>query len=450
MSEGGSGTSRAWEHQPGSAWLTSLAGNFAVGIAALVSGGALARGLKPDGRGLVAEAMLWPTLLIATTSVVNLQALTYFAARVGRRSVPAGLLASAMLSLVMMPAAVAINYLVLGAAGKQSLLAANIYVMHIPFSLALTCFAAPVLAEGRLAAYWSIRIFTAAAGAVAVLLLIAIHRLTPSNYMVSVVLVNVLAAVFAAFAMGRAGMGAFRVERPLITDIVRFGSKVIIVATPSQIRQRLDLMMMSVLFSSASLGLYATAIAWAAIVGMAGVGLSTTMFSRSVAAGGGTPRDLSALLIQYRRACVVIAVTGLVLAGAAPLGMWMVFGREFLPAAVPAMILCIGAVISSATGLLDELARGIGRPGMPVIPETIGAVVAAALLALLLLPLQAIGAALVSVIGQSVVMYAFVIRFAEKFCVDRLQLLPNAEDLRAVYVIARSGVTRMFGRRERS
>src|ERR1700742_2525621 len=92
--------------------LRTLFTNSVLTIFGLINSVLLSRGLGPDGRGEVAAAMLWPTLLVYLSSLGLITAIMYFAAL--PESKPQVIFANALwLGLVQGATAILVGFAVL-------------------------------------------------------------------------------------------------------------------------------------------------------------------------------------------------------------------------------------------------------------------------------------------------------------------------------------------------
>ena len=81
----------------------------------------------------------------------------------------------------------------------------------------------------------------------------------------------------------------------------------------------------------------------------------------------------------------------------------------FIPAVLPAILLCFGSIILTLTLALHEIAGGLGHPGVGIPAEIAAMCVGFLLLLVLLRPSGAIGAAIASIAGYGTALIVLVV-----------------------------------------
>jgi O-antigen/teichoic acid export membrane protein len=105
------------------------------------------------------------------------------------------------------------------------------------------------------------------------------------------------------------------------------------------------------------------------------------------------------VVTQFRIASAIILLLGFAGTLVTPWGINLLFGAEFAPAILPAMILSVATSVANIKLLLLETSRGLGEPAIGIGAESLGLLVTVVLLALLLPTWGAAGAAVTSLVS---------------------------------------------------
>lgn len=385
------------------AWIVSATGNLAVRMSGLLSGIVLARVLGPAGRGIAAEAVLWPTVVLASGAIINFQTVTYFSSRFGRRGAQACLFVAILVAMLLLPAAWAVNWLALGATGKPSLWTANIYACVLPFSVVSGVFSAALLSEGRLAAFWASRGLAGVLTFVGTLAFALTGKLTPSAYAGAAVVGTIVALLASALSQRTTPLTLSVPAWTTAKAVVAYGAATTLVFMPSQLNFRLDQLLMSLMKSESSLGHYTVAVAWSSTLSVIGAGVAAVVLAQSTRVPLTDPAAMRLMVRRIRLTALLIAAGGVIAALSAPVAVPLIFGRDFRDAVYPAVILSLASIPFYFSGVLHEYARGLGFPRLGVLPEFVGLAVSAVALPLLLRPYGGVGAALASLLSYSTV-----------------------------------------------
>jgi O-antigen/teichoic acid export membrane protein len=428
-----------------SPWVVALVANLLIGFLGIVTSSLTARGLGPTGRGILVAAMLWPSLVISLGALINTQSVAYFWAKTKSSgdyatTWTASLVLLGLLTLVLLPMAWLVNWLTLGWQSQASLKAANLYAWTIPVSLLSGCLVAIFLAEQRIATFWGVRI----ASAVLYLVLLVVLFLT-GNFKVLNCVLGLLVSVagttlFALLMYLRNFDATLSWNAGLVKSLATYGAKINLSGFPYQLNVRLDQLLMSLLLPEEALGYYAISVAWSSMLSFVGGGVSTVMLSRSVVADCHDRRHLFNLLTQFRLVSVLIVVLGVGTLIVTPIGLPLLFGSDFKPSILPAMILCLASVVLNVNVVLHELTRGLGFPELGIRAEMVGLLVAAPLLALLLPLWQGIGAAVVAIISRTFALGVLIHLFVRKIDVPvSVFVIPTRSDWVHVQAWLKSG-----------
>ena len=296
-------------------WILSPAANAFIGLLGLLTATMLARALGPEARGILAEAMLWPTLVLTAGSLVNLQTIVYFwskARPAGATSSVLGvsLALAAILTLALAPAAAIVNYAALGAAGKASYALANLFVLSIPLALFSFTFLSPFLAEDRAGAYWILRV-TAPALCLFGISVLAVRHDGQLRHYIFVILGASAVQVLAGLSLASALLLRRPTwDSPLFRRTLGFGLRTNLTTLPYQINLRIDQFFVSGLLSPADLGQYTVAFTWSSVLSFIGGGLSVAVLARATQVSAADTGAMRALFRRFRLVCACLVVMG--------------------------------------------------------------------------------------------------------------------------------------------
>lgn len=413
------------------AWVLSAAGNLAVRLAGLLSAIVLARSLGPAGRGVVTEAILWPTIIVSCGAVMNVQASTFLSARYGTRGARASLQLALLAGLVLLPLSLATNWLVLGARDKASFASANLYAVIIPITMLANAFAGSLLARDRVAEFWTSRALPGLLTATATVALAAAAGLSPIAFVWASVLSAGITLVWMTWRQ-RATIGDLR-SHPgsLRVEALQYGGTIAMVMLPYQLNLRLDQLLLSLMSTEQALGLYAVATAWSSMLSVVGSGFSTVVLAHSARVEERDEASTAMLFRKVRLAMSLVVIAGVVAAVAAPLGIPLLYGSAFKGAIAPALVLCAASVPLYINIVLHDFTRGLGHPEVGIVPEVAGLVVNVGFLVTLVPRFGPLGAAIASLISYTLVCLIMMPRIVAKVPGSTLaMLLPSAADMR--------------------
>lgn len=415
----------------------SMAGNLVWRLFGLAATVVLAHTLGPVGRGIVAEAVLWPTLIVTSLAPLNFQAATYFASRYGSKGAQACLVVAIAGALVLLPLLWTVNWFALGSIGKPSYYSSNIFAVALVIELVGTVFIGAFLAEGRVTAYWVFSSMPTAVSTLAVIMLAVTNKLHAATYASASVFGAAFATLTSGLAQRTVGKTLVMPEGNLTKAVAVYGTTSAVVLIPYQLNVRLDQLMLSLISTPAALGQYAVAIAWASSLSVIGAGFSTMVLTRSAQLELADQTALQGALRELRLVFVVVALGGIGASLAAPIGIPVLFGSSFRDAVGPGMILCLASAVLYANAALRDFARGLGFPGLVGWPAVFGLVVSWASLVVLLPKYGASGAAASTLAGFSATWVVLVWQTARLVPgISVLALVPSSTD---VYDVMSSG-----------
>lgn len=380
-------------------FLTSL-----VTIAAATGAGILvARALGPEGRGHYAAIMAWFGVSLVVGEFGQSASVTYHVARWPARA--AAQLASARTLMVLTGSAVAMaGILASGFLGDGQREVVWAYRITFVGSLINSVFAPYVYAMQAV----SIRSWNWIRAVQPLAYIILVGALYAAGQLflvplaaVLIVSVTVQGMVAAAVCLRR-GLSGGRVNRKDLASLTRYGAAQSVSSVPAAFNSQIDKLTLSRVADPAGLGQYAVASSVVALGAPIASAIGSVVFpwlSRSDVA------SRSRRVVE--RKSIVVTMVGLTLSGAtlAALGPWLipvVFGADFSDAALLVWWLIPFVVFKFTSGVVGDLLRARGRPGLVAVAEWSGVAVTAVVIALLIPVLGLVGAAVAAAAGQAV------------------------------------------------
>jgi len=389
----------------------------------------LSRWLGPAGRGEVAAAMLWPTLLVYLSSMGLIAGILYFAAL--PESKPQAIFANGLwLGLTQGAVAILIGFValpwLLRSQAGSVVAASKMFLVIIPIAL-ITQYGVSILqGRMRIAAFNWLRLIVPAGYLSGTCILIVLGRLTLSNIILLLVLFHATGLAAGLVALWRAGVRlSLGVDGLLAKRMLKYGAKVHVGSVSGLANSSLDQVLMAALLPSRYLGLYVAA------VGASGVAQvfsqAVQMVSTPSIAQRESVEERTALLrAVFRRYWILSLPLAVALAAILPFGIPIIFGADFKDAIWAAEILLIGSLLIGARDVLSGGANALGDPwlGSKAQLWAMGATVI--LLCALLPVLGIIGAAIASAtacaVQLGVIVYglrvSYAIPSAELFRID--------------------------------
>jgi O-antigen/teichoic acid export membrane protein len=362
-----------------------------------------ARLLGPEGRGQLATAMVWALLITAVGTMGVPQALTYRAARdpasVGRIFGTAlALLASQTLGVLLVGHWVIGR--VLGGSSAQTLWTTRLYLLSVPSSLLIAYLS--TLAQGlqRFSLCNGLRVLGAAGYPLGLVLAVPLGARLDS-------VIPILVA--SQSAAGAAALAVFLVRvRPEMSasvaearGLLAWGLQTFWGSLCWNANARLDQCLLSALVPMRDLGQYAVAVSYAGLLFSMSGGFALLLFP-AVAAEASRGRERIGRTLMAN--LVVTGIAAVLMAGACPVILPLLFGQAFREAVPVAHVLLAASVVLGANYVLSDGLRGLGRPNLVSAAETAGLLVTAIMLWLLLPRWGTLGAAWASLLSYGMVM----------------------------------------------
>lgn len=275
-------------------------------------------------------------------------------------------------------------------------------------------------------------------GVVLVAVIMREAGLTPE----AVIAVSLVTAIVTAVVFGIEGVRGTPRGGPLA---IAQGIRIAVPSYAANILQflnyRLDLFLVAAFRTTTEVGLYALAASLAQLLWLVSNAMATVLFPRVASddEAAGVALDRTAFFSRFSLASTL--VLGMLLAVIADPFLRIVYGAEYVPAAVPIWLLLPGIVAFAPVNVLAAHLAGAGRPEVNLAVSGASLVVTVALDLLLIPPFGMAGAAVASSIAYvtaAVVIVVLYCRFVRRSA--RSVLVPTRSDVRRV-------TSRMRGRR---
>jgi O-antigen/teichoic acid export membrane protein len=415
--------------------------NIILALLGLASGGLAAHLLGVAGRGELAAIQLWPTFFASFSMLGLSDAIVYFTAketlRAGRYLVSAmGL--TLILSLPFMGLGYVLIPIFLTAQTPEVVAASRIYLLLIPLYSIIGLPLQALRGRNDMLAWNWIRL-AQPIGWVCILIVMGLREQNSAQE-AAFAYIWLLGVLFLPIVIiiSRRLPGPYRFDRSLWPPMLRFGLPSVAASFPVILNLRLDQFLMAGILSPQVLGLYVVAVAWAGAVSPLLSAIDIIVFPR--VASQSDPKERNRVLIQGVHLAVLVgAALIVVLVTITPFVLPMIFGENFKQAVPSSIILIVAGVITSINGVLENGARGLGKPSVVLASESVGLIATLIALAFLLGPFGIVGAAISSLLGYSGTLFALLFQVS-RIAEQRIGaiLLPGRSDVTWILIRLRS------------
>lgn len=379
----------------------------------LVNSLLLARLLGPEGRGELAAAMLWPLTLIYIASFGVQESCVYFAAKSQTRT---GVILTNALVLFLLQSAIAIplGYFLLPrllAEQPASVIAASRFLLITTCLGLLALYGASTLrARLEMGLYNTINLIIPLGSMLGILWFVLRGELTLTRivWLYVALYVLLLSATLAALFAKRL-WNSFRTDRGIMKQMVRYGAKVQIGGISQLANLRLDQMLMAAFLPAAQLGLYVVAVSIASITTVLPSAIRTVTAPR-VAQDELSTQDIPGLQVKLRSYWTLNVIGGMVMLCLTPFAIELMFGSEFRPAILAAMILILASMSLGGKDMLIGPAYGLGAPTLVSQAEVVSLIVTGVTLVTLLPIWGIVGAATASLAAYTAAFFFLALR----------------------------------------
>lgn len=346
--------------------------SYGIQILGLATGLLLARVLGPEGRGVLASAVVWASIAVVVAAVGLPESLVYHIAQdaaAARAWLRGGLGVTLLTGIVATPLTAWAGY---AFSPSEAKLPALIYAGFIPLSLASACLTAVVLGLRQYPRYNALRVLIQAVTAVLLLSLAGVGQLSPLTA-VSAYIVAEAIQVLVTMWVVRTVPSCVVPPPALRMRLIRYGLRVNLGVLSGVAADRGQIIILVALVSSTDLGLYVAALAFAGLVLV--VGQAVNSIALAELSSSGRAADPGLVFRLWRRTLLASGGVAVVVAFAAGPVVAILLGKAY-EASVPLLrLLLIVAVVNSGNRVFNASARAAGSPGWASINEISGGVV---------------------------------------------------------------------------
>jgi O-antigen/teichoic acid export membrane protein len=385
--------------------LRTLVTNSGIMALGLVNAVLLSRWLGPTGRGELAAAMLWPTILVYLGSMGLISAVVYFSAL--PESKPESVLAVSLVlaflqTLFLLPISFAVLPWLLSRQSPSVIKDGRLFLLIVPIGL-VAQYGISIL-QGRLhfLSFNLIRTIIPIGYLAGVLAFRAAGNLTLHNIIVLHIVLQFIGLIAIVFALRAAGIRlTLRINNALAKQMLKFGAKVQIGDASQLANARLDQALMAGLLQPSQLGLYVVAVSSSSLMQVLSAAVRPVL-TANLAQKKGSLDQPKMLQEVFRKYFVLSLVATLAIGVSLPFLIPLVFGSSFAGAVWPAEILLVGFVFTSAKDVLAGGAQALGSPWLASRAELVALGFTAVLLFLLLPTMGILGAAIATTVAYTI------------------------------------------------
>lgn len=363
----------------------------------------LARMLGAHGRGELAAAVLWPSLVTAFGNLGISDAATYHAARLVPPPTLVGSLGTIWVvqSAILMGIASVVTPFALGHYGAATVRASLLYVLAVPTQLATGYEAALLQGWQRLSVFQGFRSFVPFVTAVTLAVTALTGHLGLSGAIEAYLIAYGICAATGAILVARYVNGKLGFSARVVRLLFAYGIRSHTDSLASTFNQRLDQLLISVFLAPVQLGLYVIAVTLTTLTGL--VGYSISLVAMPAISALETLSERRVIACWFVRASIVssLLITVPMLLLCRPLTV-LLFGESYAPVTNVARVLLVAGVALSVSRVLSTVLKASGRPLDAGIAEFVALGATVTGLAVMLPLLGLMGAACASLLAYAV------------------------------------------------
>ncbi|HWQ41205.1 MAG TPA: flippase [Desulfosporosinus sp.] len=341
----------------------TLFGTIGRVILSMVSQIVITRVLGPAGKGLYAFLVQIPTVLVPLSSLGLNYANTYYIAKNpedGKKAVGSSLLMAAILGGVMV-VGVGVSYLFLKNGYMQAVTTVQLrlILLAIPFGLLNLYWLSVLWGMDHIGKYNLALMIQFVSLSLGVAVAAAFHRLTVTTGFGIWVAGNILTTLYLLPDMAKIVRWRFHTfSTSYIRQTLGYGAKSYLANVMMVINYRLDLFIITGFLPMSEVGLYATAVTLAEMVGYMGNAVNTALIPKLASGNDSLTFSMTPKITRLTLMLTLLAALGMALI-ASPL-IILFFGTRFSGSFYPLLLLLPGIVALSGSAVLsgDLMARG--------------------------------------------------------------------------------------------
>lgn len=329
----------------------------------LITGVLLARALGPSDRGILAAAVLWPSIVVSLISFSLHEALAYRVSRARVADEQTTGIAVALAVIVAALTTVACLVIEPGVFAKWGRAGDALwrwYLLAVPFMSAWQILIAIIVGQLRSSAFMLVRLMHP----IMVLVVLAGVIVAPGRslqlFALPYVITNILALIaVVAMLVGRVSPPAIP-KGAALAETLRYAAKCHVVNILGFFTDNAAPTALSLLGSSASLGLFTIASSVASPLGVMATTASLVVLPGMARKRVEERRDAAEQAISL--AVIAVSATAIVLIPVVPLLVPQLFGHAFGPAVPYAMLMVVAAAALAVARVMETLLKSAGLP----------------------------------------------------------------------------------------
>jgi O-antigen/teichoic acid export membrane protein len=383
-----------------------LSGSLIIQALSVISGIELARGLGLTGRGDLAAAILWPTV-IGGIGVLGLEeSMTYHIASARDRRDVGRLLGSALaLCAVQSVIFTAVTLIVVPIAlhrhTANTITSGLIFTGFVSMNMFGLALNGTLNGLHRYTSYNAARVSIGIAIVTAQTILLIVAAFRVEVIVIAMMGCYALCLLFDCTLTYRARPGRLSVDRAAMRSVFMYGAKSHTSNTSSFLNQRLDQLVISVFLTSRELGIYVVAVTFTLFTSMLGSSIMVAALPNIASLDDPAEQGLlSRRLVTFTLLAAIVASLPVIVF--APLLIHLFFGPDFVVGANITRVTAVASISFATTRSLEGVLRGIGRPLTAGTAEFVALGATVVGLATLLPALGLIGAAWASLAAYTI------------------------------------------------
>ncbi len=337
----------------------------------LVSGPVLARALGPGGRGDVASAVAFSTIVAGISSIgVPLAVGHAFGAGTHPREAVVGTVmrVAAALALPILLIDIVLLWGPLSGLSTAGRVGAGLLILLAPLNILTNSFLAALVGKGSLQSVARLRALPLLLTAVATVVAFLLGVLSVGVYLGFILLSGLASTFYAYRRLGVRPRGSVAMKPFLSFGLRGYLGNLALAAT-----LRIDQAVIGPTLGLAKLGLYAIAVTIATAPATFAMAIASRAFSQTAA----SDEDRTDVASSYLRLTLIVALVGTgLLAAASPVFLPLLYGKAFRPALLPLLLLLPGTVFLCLSATAASLLIAAGFPGRTTACEVTGFIVA--------------------------------------------------------------------------
>jgi O-antigen/teichoic acid export membrane protein len=375
---------------------TSFLSSGAVQIANVITGILAARLLLPEGRGELAFLLLWPALIADLGALSVNTAVSYYTAQKKfspKRVFAGALFTLSVLSLLLMAAFVLLMPLLFAGRGPELVTVGWVFLVFIPIHLYSSCLFSQFQGAHNFTVYNALRMVLAYSYFVFIVPFVWLFGAIPGAFAYAFLAANAATLLTSATVTGRNGWISCRPDKEVVKALLSYGSRFHVSVLMAIVSRRIDIVVVTVLLSSAELGLYVAAGALAGLLMIVTMTMDMLVFPKIAAAAQDEAKR--SILGRYLRATMILLLPGTVgMIAITPFLVQLAFGAAFAGATDAVRLLVLAGLPYTFKILIVTYLRASDRMALVNKAEMIGMIVSAVALFTLVPLLGIVGAAL--------------------------------------------------------